>query len=506
MRSSSRVVANTLVQYLRTVISVIITLYTSRIVLANLGVDDFGIYSLIGGVVSMLAFIQTNLANTTQRFLSYYRGRGEIEGVIGIFNNSICTQLFIAVILCGLLAICSDAVFTYVVNISPDRLPAARIVYWLMIGSLFINLQSTPYLATLISRENIVYSSIVQIIDSVLKIPVAVSLVWISEDKLEWYSFMLFGIVILNFSLYYLYCTRHYKECGQFRFSSFDKKICKALFSFMGWNVYGTGCIVARTQGTAVLLNNFFGTAINAAYGIANQLSGQLSFVSTSLTTAINPQIIKSEGAGNRQRMFWLAEISCKYAFLLFSIISIPAVIYMPTILELWLKNVPEHTVMFCIFMVISAQIDLSTSNLNTANQAIGNVKPYNLWINTIKALTIVAVFFVLWCGLSPTAAMIGYVSVEALCSIARLLFFRAQYSISIRAYIRNVFLKVLPTMVVNAAVCLYVSQYLPGLLFLVTGCISIIVTSSVTYLFGLKQEERTILVGLYKSLRNKLK
>lgn len=506
MKASTRVVVNTGVQYLRTIISIGITLYTSRIVLANLGDNDYGIYSLIGGVVSMLAFIQNNLASTTQRYLSYYRGKGDDRLVMILFNNSVCAQLIIAITLCLMLASSVNIVFNHIVNITPERITSARIVYWLMIGSLFINLQSTPYLAVLISRENIVYSSVVQMVDAILKIPIAISLIWISKGKLEWYSFMTFGIVLLNYLLYFIYCKKKYFECRQFKFSSFDIKICKSMFSFIGWNSYGTGCVIARTQGTAILLNNFFGTAINAAFGIANQLAGQLSFVSSSLTTAINPQIIKAEGAGNRNHMFRIAEISCKFSSLLFSIISIPAVIYMPTILSLWLENVPEYTAMFCSFIVISTQVDLFTLNLNTASQAIGNVKAYNLWINSIKAITIIIVYVALRIGMSPTIAMVGYVFVELICSIGRVIFDRIQYGIPVQQYARNVLFPIIPVLMMNIVICTFVSRYLTGILFILTGLISVFVIMVMTYVWGLKDDEREIFHNIFKSIMFRIK
>ena len=183
MNSSTRVAVNTSIQYVRTFITVIITLYTSRVILANLGVEDYGIYSLIGGVIAMLAFIQNNLARTTQRYLSYYQGKGDFQYVTKIFNNSVCTQLAVAVFLCGILALLTNPVILHLVNIPANKIEAATWVYWLMLVSLFINLQSSPYLAALIARENMVFSSIVQILDAILKVPVALSLIWISETN-----------------------------------------------------------------------------------------------------------------------------------------------------------------------------------------------------------------------------------------------------------------------------------------------------------------------------------
>lgn len=506
MRSSTRVAINTCVQYVRTIVSVIITLYTSRVILFNLGVEDFGIYSLIGGVVALLAFIQNNLSRTTQRYLSYYQGKEDKKMIAKIFNNSVFTQLFISIFLCGILYLLTNVVFTYLINIPLDRVVAAKYVYLFIIGSLFFNLQSTPYLAVLVSRENIVYSSIVQMVDAFLKIPIALSLIWICNHKLEYYAAMIFVVTCLNFLFYYLYCRRKYEECKHFSFSSFDYKLSKEMLAFMGWNVYGTGCIMTRTQGTAILLNNFFGTTINAAFGISNQVSGQLSFLSNALTTAMNPQIIKAEGAGNRNRMFRLSEMSCKFSFLLMSIVSIPAIIYMPTILSLWLKDVPCYASMFCVFMVLANQIDLLTLNLNTANQAIGNVKLYNLCVNTIKVLTLPVIGIILSNGMSPMKVMIVYVTFETLCATSRLLFLRISINLSVMQYMKNVLITLIPPIFINTLICYFLSRFFTGWLFLITCCASVLTTCIVSYFFSLKKDEYDIMKALFSRINSKVR
>lgn len=204
MDSSTRVVVNTGIQYVRTVVQVAIMLYTSRVVLDNLGVEDYGIYNLVGGVIAMLSFIQINLANTTIRYLSYHHGKNDMPMVIKIFNNSLCIQLFFGLVICVLLVCATDFVFANMLNISMERLSVAKVVYYLMIGSLFFNLVSTPYFASLISHENLVYSSMVQIVDSILKVPIVVSLIYVTFDKLIWYSCGSLFLVIFNFILYYI--------------------------------------------------------------------------------------------------------------------------------------------------------------------------------------------------------------------------------------------------------------------------------------------------------------
>lgn len=506
MQESSRVVINTTVQYFRSIVSVIITLYTSRIVLYNLGVDDFGIYSLIAGVITMFSFIQSSLAKTTQRYLSYHYGKRNKQIVIEIFNNSVITQLIIALILCGLLVLLSSFVFNKMIVIPLERLDAAKIVYYIMIGSLFCNLLSTPYLATLISRENIIYSSVVQIIDAFLKIPIAISLVYISDNKLEYYSLFCFFLVFFNLLLYYTYCISFYDECKHFSFRSFKISLFKDMFSFAGWNVYSTMCIVGRGQGIAVLLNNFYSTAINAAYSIGNQVSSQIAFLSNSLTTAINPQIMKAEGSGDRYRMIRLSELSCKYSFLLMSMASIPAIIYMPTILSIWLKEVPEHSVMFCRMILLAIQIDLISMNLSSTNQAIGNIRNFVLFIQTAKVVTLPTVYVALRLGGSPFIVMVIYVVFEFLCAVLRVGYLKYDINMSVKHYVKNVVFACLSISFINALICFLISKYLNGWFFLITCFISIIVTMVLILLIGMNPDEKIIFTRLINKLRRIIK
>lgn len=452
----------------------------------------------------MLAFIQNNLSLTNVRFLSYYKGRKDEDKLREIFNNSVITQLFLGIVLCVTLYSLTGIIFNHFLNIESERISEAKMVYYFMLGSLFFNFISVPFLSILISRENILYSSIVQIFDAVLKIPVALSLIWISTNKLEWYACWTALIIVLNFILYFSYCTIKFAECKHFSLNKFNINLLKEMFTFMGWNIYGTLCIVGRQQGIAILLNRFYSTVINAAYGIAFQVAAQLNFVANSLTTAINPQIIKAEGMGDRTKMFRLSEISCKFSFLLMSMISIPTYFYMPTILEAWLINVPEYTTMFCRYVLIGIQIDLLSLNLNTANQAIGNVKYYQICLQTIKILTLPFAWLALHYGYSARVVMIIYVSFEAICSIARVLFLHYNVKLSISNYLTRVFLKVLFPFIINISVCTLLSTHLKDWYMLITFFISITITATTIYVFGLTPDEKILVNNILIKLRLK--
>lgn len=503
MKASTRVIINTGAQYIRSIFSVVITLYTSRVILENLGVNDFGIYSIVAGVVSMLSFIQVNLSRTTQRFLNYYLGRNDQRMVVAVFNNSLLTQLVVCFVLCGILYCCTDAIFYHVLNIVPDKIEEAKIVYWIMIISLFFNLLSTPFFATLVAHENIVYSSVVQTVDALLKLPIAISLYYISNEKLIIYSAMVSGVTIINFLCYAIYSSKKYSECRHINFNVFNWQLSKDMLSFMVWTIYGTFCVVGRSQGIAILLNRSFSTAINAAYGIGNQVVGQLSFLSVALTTAINPQIIKAEGAGNRIKVFRLAEISAKYSFLLISTVLIPVYIYMDTLLSLWLTEVPPYTAMFCRWTIIISLIDWSTQSLTTVNTAVGNVRKYNLIVSTIIILTIPAVYISLKFSSAAQAVMIVYAFFTLLTAIARLLFLYHSINFPVKQYCITFLGSTLPICGINIVGCYLLSHIFLGWWCLITGLFSFVVTLTGIFLFGLKDDELRILRGIIQKIKS---
>lgn len=506
MKASTRVIVNTGAQYLRTGLTVLITLYTSRIVLEYLGANDYGIFSLVASVLSMLAFIQVNLARSIQRFLSYYHGRGDTDTLRALYNNSVITQIVISVALCGVLFGVGPMIFdSGLVKIDPAQRDTALAVYNTALVSLFFNLLSTPCLAALIARENIVYSSIVQVADTILKIPIALSLILLTARRLEWYAVMTASLSVLNFLCYWIYCRMRYEECKHFSWRDFRWDLSREMLAFTGWTVYGTGCIAARNQGMQVVLNHFYSTVINAAYGMGTQIVNQVSFLATSITTAINPQIIKAEGAHDRARMIRLAESSCKMSFILLGVLVVPVCCSIDDVLGIWLKEVPPYTGLFCSALLIATMADMSTSNLTAANAAIGNIKTYTFVTNTVKILTLPIAYLCLMRGMGPAAAMLVYVVIEALGALIRLIFMKVNIGLSLGGFTRRVLVPDLMVLAANVAVCYSLSLVCHGWSFLVTVMASVLTTGVAGYFFGLSPDEKATLGAIIGTLRAKL-
>ncbi|MCM1143016.1 MAG: hypothetical protein NC453_31000 [Muribaculum sp.] len=445
------------------------------------------------------------MARTNQRFMSFYHGQNHVQMVKMVFNNGIIIQIAICIILCGGIATLTNFIIEHFLNIPLENHTQAKLVYIIMLVSLFFNLLSAPFYATLIAHENIVYSSIIQTIDAVLKIPIAISLFYIETDKLVFYTLLICGVNILNFFCYAIYSIRKYPECKRINIYDFNWKLSKEMCSFTLWAIYGTFCVVGRTQGIAIVLNRFFSTAINAAYGIGNQVIGQLSFLSVALTTAINPQIVKAEGARDRIKVFRLAEISSKYSLLLISIILIPVYTNIELLLSLWLKEVPPFTTVFCRWIIIITLIDWTTQNLNSVNSAIGNVKYYNIITGTIILSTVPIAYFTLSFLSMPVAAMIVYASICILVSLSRLIFLSKYDGLSFINYVKNVFNSVIPILSINFFICCELSTKNNLCLFFISCLLSLIITLGGSLLICMQPDEKLIISSLLKKLKNKI-
>ena len=440
MNSSQRIVVNTIAQYTRTIINVGLSLYATRLILLALGQTDFGIYSVVAGVVTMLSFMTNALISTTQRYLSFNHGKGDKTKVYQVFGNSVLLHLFIGLGLLVVLGALAYPVIYSVLHIEPTRLTAAMSVYIAAVVMLLLAFLTAPFRALFIARENIVYISVIDVIDGILRLLIAIFLTFITYDKLISYAVLMTGISVFNLLAFAIYALRHFEECHIPRWRELDKTYLRDLSSFAGWTIYSTGCILARTQGLAIILNRFFGSVINAAYGIAQQVTGAVQFVAQSVMNAMSPQIMKAEGAGERQRMLSLAESSSKYATLLMAIAAIPLVFEMPEVLRFWLKEVPDDAVMFCRFVLVASVCDQLTIGLGTANQAIGQIRNYSLVINTIKVLTLPAAWLGLYLGLPAVCTMWCYVGFELTCALARLVFLKMTAGLCISQFVKNVF------------------------------------------------------------------
>ncbi|MDE6027572.1 MAG: hypothetical protein K2G23_05840 [Muribaculaceae bacterium] len=464
---------------------------------------DYGIFTLIAGVVSMLAFMTNAMVTTTQRFMSYHQTKSSLDEQQRVFGCSVLMHILFSVLILLLLEAVGIFLFDGFLNIDENRLGAAKIVYQCAIAMIILSFIAAPFKALLISYENLVYISIIDVLDGILKVGIAVLLINIDQDKLVLYGYLMILVYLINFLAFMIYDFRRYKTCVIPKFSYFNKDYIKSMGSFVIWQLYSTGCIIGRTQGVALVLNRFFGTVVNAAFGIALQVSGAISFISSALVTAINPQIIKAEGSGNRIKMFELAEVASKFSFLLLAMVVIPIIFILPVVLKFWLGEFPPDSVLFCRVILITALLDQITYGLGTASQAIGNIRPYSLTVNTIKVLTVPALWILLVLGINIEIAIWIYAIFELICALTRLPFLKYNGGLSIRSFSRNVFARLCIPFTLLLG-CYLLLQYLEVKLYIFfIGIVFITLLYFLSiYMFSLGVREKEIINGLLKKLR----
>lgn len=461
MTNSQRIIVNTIAQYTRTIINVCLSLYSTRLILGALGQSDYGIYSLVAGVIAMLSFITNALVVTTQRFLSVYHGKNDLQKIRSIFSNSMLLHIMIAGIIGGMLFALGSWITQDFLNISLERQQAAWWVYNAAVIMLILTFITAPIRALFIARENIVYISIVDVIDGILKLLIAIGLSHFAYDHLISYAGLMACIALFNLLAFGVYAACKFPEFHFPRLSEWNKHYIKELSQFAGWTTYSTGCVVARNQGIAIVLNLFYGTIVNSAYGIAQHVIGAVQFISVSILNAMNPQIMKAEGANDRQRMLRLCEYESKYACLLLSMLTIPLIAEMDTILRIWLGDVPEHATMFCRFILAAALCDQISVGLTSANQAVGKIRTFSLVFYTFKLTVVVLAWLCLRNGLPLVSIMWCYVGVELFTSFLRLPLMKYIADIPMLPFCRNVFMRILVPLMSMSAVCYLTTTHL---------------------------------------------
>lgn len=493
-------------QYAKAVITTCIALYSTRLILDALNISDYGIYTVIAGVVAMLGFITNALTITTQRHISVNTPTGETHFLRKLFVNSLFIHIVSGMAIAIVLLAVEGQLFEHILVIPSTRTEVAKGVYAITVFMLFLTVLTAPFKALLIAHENILYITVIDIVDSISKLIIAIGLSYVTLDRLIVYAWLSGGIVLGNFIVIAMYALVKYPECSiTFHSGDLDRKLICQISGFAGWITYGMGSIAARTQGTAVVLNHFFGTAINAAYGIAFQISAAISFLVTAILNAMNPQLMQAEGEGNRQRMLDMASRQSKYTTAIVALIIIPLTAEMPAVLNVWLKDVPDGTSMFCRFILISFLCDQVTVGLGSANQAIGLVRTFTILTYTPKLLYLAAIWCFFYYGMTVLSAMWLYIAVEMAVALARIPYMQHKAGLDSRQYIRRILMPLIIMACIETAACwACVATFEWKYRFLITGVISVVVGGLCCWGIVLDDDERTHAVTMYRKFINR--
>jgi O-antigen/teichoic acid export membrane protein len=492
MDEKNRIVRNTLMLYMRMFFNIFIALITSRLILDVLGVVDYGIYNVVGGVVVLFTFLNSAMASSTQRYLTFEIGIGDQERLRSIFSTSIFIHIIISLFVLILAETIGVWLFYSKLTIPSERLNAAMWVYQLSICSCLVSIMSVPYNAAIIAREKMDVFAYISILDISLRLIVVVFLYFSPMDKLITYAFLLLVISVLIRVIYVIYCKRHIEEARFFL--GWDRKLFFEMLYFAGWNLFGNLAYIGYTQGVNVLLNIFFGPAVNAARAIAIQLQGTVNNFCNSFQTALNPQITKSYAAGDKSYMFNLVYGSSKYSFFLLLLLALPLLIETEQILSLWLNIVPDYTVVFLRIMLLITIVDVMANPLIISAQATGCIRNYQLIIGGILLLIVPISYFVLKLGGSPVCAFFVHLSIVILAQVIRLWMIRGMIGLSLKCYFQQVIIPLVKVSSLSVIIPLLVFYFMEVsllrlLIVIFVSCVSVLL---IGYFIGLRKEEKT--------------
>lgn len=491
---NKRIAKNTLLLYGRMLYSLFISLFTARVILNALGFEDYGLYNVIGSVVSMFVFLRTAMGNSVHRYITYAIGKGDEQNLNKIFSMSLIIFMGLALII----VLLSETIGLWFLNtkmeIPVGREMAANWVFQFSIFSCALSVICVPYDAEIIAHEKMGIFAVIQVLNSTLNLAIVYAVKYFPHDKLIFYAFLLLLVQVMNRIIYGIYCGKHFKET-EFRWVR-DTELLKEMFGFAGWSLIGNLAYLGYTQGLNIVLNMFFGTVVNAARGIAVSVQGAIKGFVSNFQMAVNPQITKSYARRDFDRLHNLIYTSSKLSFYLLFCFVLPIAIESKTILHLWLEDVPDYTVIFTILTLIMMLLDPLSNPIGVANNATGEIRTYQIVEGGTLLMILPIAYVVLKLGGNPVSVFIVQLLVLSIVQILRLLLVCHKIQMSIREYVIKIIFRVfgvaiLSSMLPISLFVLLTDNLLNAVIIIAISIVSVIVCS---YLIGLDSIERSMI------------
>jgi O-antigen/teichoic acid export membrane protein len=498
--NTARIAKNTLALYFRQILIMLVSLYTVRVVLETLGAEDYGIYNVVAGVVTMFGFLSASMATATQRYLLFEIGRGDFEQLKKIFSLSFEIYVLIAVIVLVLAETAGLWLVSNKLMIPIDRKDAALWIYQFAIISCMFSILISPYMAAIISHEDMNIYAYVSIVEAVLKLGIVFLLQVIQWDNLKLYGLLLCSVAVVVAIVYFLICYRKYPECKISYY--WNRQLFKEITSYTGWNLFGSMVGIFKIQGVNILLNQYFNPLVVTARGIAATVNSAVVSFSGNFSTALRPQIIKSYAAGNKKETLKIMFYGSKGAYSLMYLFTLPLVLEAPAVLSLWLKNPPEYTVLFTRLALIDALIDSISYPIMAAAQATGKIKLYQSVVGGILLLNLPVSWAFLVIDAPAYTVMLAAICLTSIAFIVRLLILKRLIDYSMIHFLKEVFIPVITISLLSAIIPFVIYSILePRILqlLLVTG-ISILSVCGCAYMFGLSDVDREKLKSMLQN------
>ena len=503
-QNNKRIAKNTLLLYFRMLLTMVVSLYTSRVVLGALGVEDYGIYNVVGGVVAMFSMLSGSLSAAISRFITFELGTGNKDKLKRVFSSSVTIQIGLSAIILVL----ADTVGLWFLNnkmvIPESRMYAANWVYQLSLFTFVINLISIPYNAAIIAHERMSAFAYISIFEAVSKLVVAYCIVISPIDRLILYAIMLTTIAIIIRLIYGSYCKRKFEECT-YHFI-YDHDLLKQMFGFAGWNFIGASSALLRDQGGNIVINLFCGPAVNAARGIAVQVNTAIHSFVTNFMTAFNPQITKSYAAGDQKYLMTLLFQGARLSFYILLLLSLPVIINTHYILHLWFGQVPEHTVLFVQLVLIFGMCESISSPLITAMLATGKIRNYQLVVGGCQMMNLPISYILLRLGAIPETILIVAIAISQLCLATRLYMLRRLIGLKARDFIKNVYLNVIIVTVLSSILPIVLLNIIDEsfISFALLCIVTLVSTLLIEFYVGCTPKERQFVISKVKTIIKK--
>lgn len=487
-----RVAKNTIYLYIRTFVSMIVSLYTSRKILEALGVEDFGILNVVGGVITLMAFINGSMSVATQRYLTYELGRGEGGMFNKVFNMSVRVHLIIALVV----LICAETVGLWFINthlnIPEGRMVAANWIYQASVLSAMLGIIQTPYNAAIVSHEHMHIYAYVGLGETFVRLLIVLGLLIYPYDRLAVWGFAFFALQLLVSLIYRWYCLHKFDNCN-LRKHDWDKDLFKSILGFTGWNMFGTVAWTAKDQGASILLNIFGGPVFNAARGVSGQVTGAIRSLVGGFQTAVNPQLTKNYASGNNEATCTLLCRSSKISFFLMLIVSLPVLFEIDYILRLWLVDVPPMASLFTRLVIIEGLFDTLAGPMITSLMATGRIKWYQITVGSILLLNIPIAYLLLKMGCHIATPLVVSIVFMLVGNASRIVFCRNMIGLSLKMYVREVVFPIVGVCLLSAILPMVVFFNMePGLFRLVVSiAVGVVSVTVMVFFVGFTSEER---------------
>lgn len=443
MDSNKRIAVNSVVIFIRLCVTSLIGLFSSRFILQALGASDFGLYNVVGGIVALLNVLNTAMVTTTYRYIAYEMGKGDDGNPNKIFNTSLAIHFAFALLILIVGGALGEWYISNYLNVDPSRLPDARFVFRISILTTMLTTSFVPFQGLLVALEKFTITAAFDIITRIFAFVGVLYLLSYSGDRIRLYSVIMFSVSAIHYLLIYIYSRKKSYEIIRFRPNS-DKKLYKEMFSFAGWILIGASASIGKSQGSAIIINYFFGTLVNAAYAVARQVEGYILMFSRSLNQAAVPQITKSFSGGDKQRSETLASYISKYTFILMSLVAFPVMLEMDFLLEIWLKEVPEGASIFCQLLILSALLSCVGEGIPALIQASNKIKLFQITLSVLSLMGLPFAFVAYKLGAPAYSILIIYCAIEIINAFVRLYLLKRVLGLDIKAFVKTSYLKIL--------------------------------------------------------------